>query len=197
MKIKKTKEISCPFCGLKIMQNRKSNRYICINSKCSNYRQELNVKDVTPHANSFFEVLSIYFPNDFEIDGIKCISMQNFICGLIEPVQAKQKIICSSFSEEQLLDIEANQSRYIKHNVLYWKGIPFKKNSPKFEFFITKAYNELFNNEGFKNFLMGAGEYPIFVDYREEKNKKYLITPNQHIKQLQRLYKMGIEKNLY
>ncbi len=93
-------------------------------------------------------VLSNFYPNSFEIDGVACASMEGFLQSLKFKNKEKQRKICA------LVGIEAkNAGRKkwlwkITGNV-YWQGKRIKRDGKDFKNLLVKGYRELLKNPTF------------------------------------------------
>ena len=96
-------------------------------------------------------VLSNLYPNAFDIDGVKCASMEGFLQSLKHSDPQLQKKICAlsgkDAKERSITDWQATQT-------VYWQGKPIGRQSSEFQTLLFRAYRSLFQqNETFRTAL--------------------------------------------
>ena len=76
---------------------------------------------------------------------------------------------------------------------LWWRGIPYKRNSKEYQHLIDRAYNALYTqNEDFRKALRDAGEKTIFTHSIGKSNKKEtVLTEKEFCSRLQHLKDYG------
>lgn len=104
--------------------------------------------------------LSNFAAHEFEIDGVKCASMEGFLQSLKHKNPEIQKHICS------LIGIKAKKAggqNWKKHQKLYWMNEAMDRRSPKYQKLLDRAYDALYENQGFKAALAAAGKDAVFT----------------------------------
>lgn len=96
-------------------------------------------------------VLSNLYPNAFEIDGVKCASMEGFLQSLKYSNPQLQKETCAlsgkDAKERSITDWQATQT-------VYWQGKSIGRQSPEFQTLLLRAYQSLdLQNETFRTAL--------------------------------------------
>jgi len=102
--------------------------------------------------------LTNFAPHSFEIDGVKCASMEGFLQSLKTNDMLIQKEIC------QLVGIEAKNWGN-EHNIiwketqtLYWQGREYDRQGDEYQKLLDRAYDELAKNENFRKALLATGQ---------------------------------------
>lgn len=102
--------------------------------------------------------LTNFAPNSFEIDGVKCVSMEGFLQALKTDDPLIQIEIC------QLVGIEAKRWGE-EHNVawkevqkLWWQGREYDRHGYEYQKLLNRAYKALFQNEDFRKALSATGQ---------------------------------------
>ena len=99
-------------------------------------------------------VLSNLYPNAFEIDGVRCASMEGFLQALKYEDHETQKEICALSGKEAK---ERSISDWQENQIIYWRGQPIKRQSQDFKTLIRRAYKCLFEqNDAFRNALLST-----------------------------------------
>jgi len=98
--------------------------------------------------------LSNFAPHEFEIDGIKCASMEGFLQSLKFKDIEMQKHVCS------LVGIKAKYKGKHKKwwitQTLYWQGQEYKRDSNEYQELLKRAYLELAKNSSFKKAILAS-----------------------------------------
>jgi predicted NAD-dependent protein-ADP-ribosyltransferase YbiA (DUF1768 family) len=112
--------------------------------------------------------LSNFSPHPFEIDGVQCASMEGFLQALKNKNPAIQKLRCS------FVGIRAkkagSRNKWFRKQKLYWKGEEFDRKSDEYQELLDRAYDALYENEGFKDALRAAGD-AVFTHSIGKKNQ--------------------------
>ena len=99
-------------------------------------------------------VLSNLYPNAFEIDGVRCASMEGFLQALKYEDDETKKEICTLSGKEAK---ERSISDWQKTQTVYWQGLPINRQSQDFQMLIRRAYQCLFKqNDTFRNALLST-----------------------------------------
>lgn len=136
--------------------------------------------------------LSNLFPYEFEIDGIKCASMEGFIrCLTVDDTTSEgktaKKMLCG------LYGVNAYKIRYFLRDwrttqTIFWNNKEIVRQSEEYKELITKAYDCLYQNVLFKMVLDNVPK-SIMLDHSIGKtdNTETLLTKYEYIYQLDRL----------
>ena len=126
--------------------------------------------------------LSNFSPHPFEIDGIQCNSMEGFLQGLKFESEEMQKYVCT------LVGIAAkkkgkNKNWQIKQT-LYWKGVPIKRDSDKYQTLLNKAYNALYENKKFRAALEATKGATLTHSIGKNKKSETVLTTQEFCSRL-------------
>ncbi len=99
-------------------------------------------------------VLSNLHPNAFELDGIKCASMEGFLQSLkYEDVEVQKEICALSGMEAK----ERSTSGWQTSQTVYWQGNSIRRQSQQFQDLIERSYFQLYQqNETFRKALLST-----------------------------------------
>ncbi len=102
--------------------------------------------------------LTNFFAYTFEVDGVKCASMEGFLQSLKTDDPSIQEEIC------QLVGIEAknwgDEHGFVwkETQILYWQGHKYDRQGVEYQKLLDRAYDELAKNEEFRKALLATGK---------------------------------------
>jgi predicted NAD-dependent protein-ADP-ribosyltransferase YbiA (DUF1768 family) len=100
--------------------------------------------------------LSNFAPHPFEIDGVKCNSMEGFLQSLKFKDPDMQEYVCT------LVGFKAKSKGYGKNwwrtQTLWWRGKEIDRHSQEYQDLLDRAYDELAKNDGFQRALLATGD---------------------------------------
>ena len=112
--------------------------------------------DITSRGKYPANALSNFAPHPFEIDGVKCASMEGFLQALKCKNEKTQELVCS------FTGIKAKRSgsrkKWFRKQILHWQGVEYKRNSDEYQELLDRAYDALYENDGFKRALRASGD---------------------------------------
>jgi len=133
--------------------------------------------------------LTNFAPHAFEIDGIKCASMEGFLQSLIINDEKIQKEIC------QLVGIEAKNWGIAQDSVwqetqcLWWKGQKYDRHGKGYQELLDRAYAELSKNENFKKALLATGDETLTHSIGSSDPYETILTEKEFCDRLMELRK--------
>lgn len=126
--------------------------------------------------------LSNFAPHPFIIDGVKCNSMEGFLQSLKFSNPEMQKYICS------LIGITAKRKgkgkKWFRTQILYWQGKEYKRDSEEYQILLNRAYNALYQNEGFKNALLATKNATLTHSIGKNKISETVLTAREFCSRL-------------
>ena len=134
------------------------------------------------------DALSNFAAYDFEVDGVKCASMEGFLQNLKFRSVKKQHVICRLTVKEAKFSAGRLRTFLWKFTqTLYWNGQKYKRSSSAYQELITKAYDCLWENENFRNALFSTGNESLCHKMGGHDIRKTVLTEQEFIGQLNRL----------
>ena len=133
---------------------------------------EIQFMDIGSKNGYPASALSNFAPHPFELDGVKCNSMEGFLQGLKFESKEMQEYVCT------LVGFAAKKkggSKNWQHNqTLYWRGEPIKRDSEEYQNLLNRAYNAMYQtvNSGLLLKHQKAQHLPIQL-VRTRKVKQY------------------------
>ena len=85
--------------------------------------------------------LSNFSPHPFEIDGVKCNSMEGFLQGLKFESKEMQEYVCTlvGYAAKK----KGRNKNWQEKQTLYWRGVSIKRDSDEYQNLLNRAYNAL------------------------------------------------------
>jgi len=138
--------------------------------------------------------LSNFAPHPFEIDGVKCNSMEGFLQSIKFKSIEMQEYVCT------LIGITAKRKGAKKNwqetQTLYWKGSEIKRNSQEYQDLLDRAYNELYKNTKFKAALEASGKATLIHTIGKTDPTKTILTVKEFCSRLTKLRDFGALKEI-
>jgi predicted NAD-dependent protein-ADP-ribosyltransferase YbiA (DUF1768 family) len=131
--------------------------------------------------------LSNFAPHSFEIDGVKCASMEGFLQSLKADDPLVQKEIC------QLVGIKAknwgnkHDTVWKKTQTLYWQGRAYDRQGDEYQELLNRAYDELGKNEEFKKALLATGQEVLIHSIGKSDPFETILTEDEFCSRLMKL----------
>lgn len=130
-------------------------------------------------------VLSNLYPNAFEIDGIRCASMEGFLQSLKIEDPELQKEICTLSGKEAK---ERSTSDWQATQIIYWQGKHILRQYPEFQALLRKAYQCLFEqNETFRTALLSTKGNRLYHTRGLSNPRKTILTEQEFCTMLNEL----------
>jgi predicted NAD-dependent protein-ADP-ribosyltransferase YbiA (DUF1768 family) len=138
--------------------------------------------------------LSNFAPHPFEIDGVKCNSMEGFLQGLKFKSPEMQAEVC------KLVGFAAKKKGYGKNwqqtQTLYWRGVPIKRESKEYQELLDRAYMELYKNAKFRSALEATGTAVLTHTIGKSSEKETVLTKSEFCSRLTKLRDFGTLKEV-
>lgn len=131
--------------------------------------------------------LTNFAPYSFEIDGVKCASMEGFLQSLKTKYLFIQTEIC------QLVGIEAKRWGE-EHDVawkevqkLWWQGHEYDRHSHEYQELLDRAYDALFQNDDFRKALLATGQEILTHSIGKSDPSDTILTEEEFCSRLMKL----------
>ncbi len=125
-------------------------------------------------------VLSNFYPNAFEFDGVQCASMEGFLQSLKFKNKDKQVEICS------LVGIDAKKAGKKKWlwkltGNIYWQGKKIKRTGRTYKNLLFRVYGELLKNERFAKAIEDSYWCKYTHSIGKSNKRKTILTEEEFI----------------
>lgn len=126
--------------------------------------------------------LSNFSPHPFEIDGVKCNSMEGFLQSLKFESLDMQEYVCSlvGYAAKK----KGRNKNWNQKQILYWRGVEYKRLSNEYQELLDRAYDELSLNTGFQNALLATNNSSITHSIGKNKESETVLTEREFCSRL-------------
>ena len=138
--------------------------------------------------------LSNFSPHPFEIDGVKCNSMEGFLQSLKFESIEMQEYVCTlvGYAAKK----KGAKKNWKQTQTLYWKGVPIKRDSQEYQDLLDRAYTELYKNTKFKAALEASGLAKLTHSIGKTKQTETVLTVKEFCSRLTKLRDTGTLKQI-
>ncbi len=133
--------------------------------------------------------LSNFTPHPFEIDGVACNSMEGFLQSLKFESIEMQKYVCTLVGKAA--KFKGKKKKWYQKQVLYWKGEVYKRDSEEYQLLLNRAYNALYENEGFRKALDSTKGCVLTHSIGKSKQNETVLTASEFCSRLTYLRDIG------
>ena len=131
--------------------------------------------------------LSNFSPHPFVLDGVECASMEGFLQSLKFKNPDMQKEVCKLIGKAA--KFKGKKKKWWRDQILYWQGKEYKRDSQEYQELLTRAYDALFENEGFRKALEATNNATLTHSLGSRDIHRTVLTEREFISQLNRLRK--------
>ncbi|MFA6437251.1 MAG: hypothetical protein WC242_03740 [Candidatus Paceibacterota bacterium] len=98
--------------------------------------------------------LSNFAPHSFEIDGVKCASMEGFLQSLKVTDPFFQIDVCQLVGSDARHWGDEHNAEWRKAQTLWWQSKAYDRHSPEYQELLDRAFEALLKNEDFRRALL-------------------------------------------
>jgi len=133
--------------------------------------------------------LSNFAPHPFEIDGVKCASMEGFLQSLKFKDPNIQEYVCTLVGKEA--KFKGKKKKWWQDQTLCWRGVSMKRDSVEYQQLLDRAYMELYKNSGFRKALDTTQKAVLTHEMGKRNMSETVLTKNEFCGRLMRLRDNG------
>jgi predicted NAD-dependent protein-ADP-ribosyltransferase YbiA (DUF1768 family) len=133
--------------------------------------------------------LSNFAPHPFEIDGIKCNSMEGFLQSLKFESKEMQEYVCTlvGYAAKK----KGRNKNWKQSQILYWREKEIKRSSQEYQDLLDRAFSELYKNTKFKAALEASGNAVLTHSMGRSKESETVLTVREFCSRLTKLRDFG------
>lgn len=129
--------------------------------------------------------LSNFAAHPFEIDGVKCNSMEGFLQSLKFSNPEMQKEVCLLIGKAA--KFKGKNKKWWKTQTLYWQGKEIARESEEYQVLLDRAYEALAQNSGFRQALIMTGKANLTHSIGKNKKTETVLTSQEFCSRLMNL----------
>ena len=129
--------------------------------------------------------LSNFAPHPFEIDGVKCNSMEGFLQSLKFSGEEMQVYVCTLVG--RAAKFKGKKKRWQPSQILYWKGVEIKRESLEYQQLLDRAFDCLSKNSKFQNALLASGNATLKHTIGRTNAKETVLTIKEFCGRLEKI----------
>jgi len=123
------------------------------------------------------DVLSNFYPNGFEIDGVRCRSMESFLQSLKYKNARRQIEVCLLAGKKAKQNAQAKNWR--KKQILWWRGKKYKRADAEYQELLRHAYASLAVNPVFIKALKDTGSELLTHSIGKQNPNETILTEKE------------------
>ena len=132
--------------------------------------------------------LSNFAPHPFVLDGVEIASMEGFLQSLKFKNIDMQKYVCTLVGKAA--KYKGKDKKWWQTQTLYWQDKEYKRDSKEYQLLLNRAYNGLYQNEGFKKALEASKPSILTHSIGKNDESKTVLTQSEFCGRLMKL-RMG------
>ena len=132
--------------------------------------------------------LSNFAPHPFVLDGVEIASMEGFLQSLKFKNVDMQKYVCTLVGKAA--KYKGKDKKWWQTQTLYWQDKEYKRDSKEYQLLLNRAYNALYQNEGFKKALEASKPSILTHSIGKNDESKTVLTQSEFCGRLMKL-RMG------
>ena len=133
--------------------------------------------------------LSNFAPHPFILDDIECASMEGFLQSLKFKSPEIQKYVCTLVGKAA--KFKGKKKNWYVDQKLYWKGKAYAREGDEYQDLLNRAYNALYENQGFRNALESTKGMTLTHNIGKNKKQETVLTVNEFCSRLTHLRDIG------
>ncbi|AAQ81436.1 gp30.3 [Aeromonas phage 31] len=129
--------------------------------------------------------LSNFAPHEFYIDGVRCASIEGFLQSLKFKSPEMQEHVCSLVGKAA--KFKGKKKNWWRDQTLYWRGKPMHRQSDAYSELISRAYDEVSKNSGFKRAILATRNSSLTHSMGKNKKNETVLTEQEFCSNLYRV----------
>lgn len=138
--------------------------------------------------------LSNFSPHPFEIDGVKCNSMEGFLQSLKFKSAEMQVEVCKlvGFAAKR----KGSKKNWRRMQILWWRGKEMSRISVEYQELLDRAYEAMYKNTKFKKALEASKGATLTHSIGKSKETETVLTTREFCSRLTKLRDFGTLKEI-
>lgn len=133
--------------------------------------------DISSEGSYPGDVLSNFTPYTFTFRGIEFTSMESLLQGLkFEGVETQNRVFQRVGVKAKL---RGKKRKWYLNQILYWQGVPMKRDSAEYRAIVEEAYEALSQNKDFQKTLLATGEKTLYHTMGKSDPTRTILTEEE------------------
>jgi predicted NAD-dependent protein-ADP-ribosyltransferase YbiA (DUF1768 family) len=141
--------------------------------------------DISSKSGYPSSALSNFAPHPFVLDGVEINSMEGFLQSLKFKSPDMQEYVCKLVGAAAKK--KGSDKNWKKTQTLYWRGKEIDRHSDEYQELLDRAYDALFQNEGFKKALLASKDSVYKHSMGKSNPKDTILTTSEFCSRLTKL----------
>lgn len=129
--------------------------------------------------------LSNFAPHGFELDGVKCASMEGFLQSLKFSNPDMQEYVCTLAGAAA--KAKGAKKVWWRDRILYWRGKPIERDGKEYQELLDRAYDALGENASFRRALLSTQNAVLTHSMGKKKKSETILTEQEFCSRLMKL----------
>ncbi len=129
--------------------------------------------------------LSNFAPHPFMLDGVQCASMEGFLQSLKFENADMQREVCLLVGKAA--KFRGKKKKWYRTQLLYWQGVPIKRDSAEYQALLDRAFDALSCNEGFRKALLATNNAVLEHSIGKRKIEETVLTRQEFCSRLTKI----------
>lgn len=138
--------------------------------------------------------LSNFAPHPFEIDGVKCNSMEGFLQSLKFKSIEMQEHVCTLVGMKA--KFKGKEKKWWKTQTLWWRGEEIDRHSDEYQELLDRAYNELAKNSSFQKALLATKNSTLTHSIGKNNPSQTILTNSEFCSRLMKI-RARLQREMY
>ena len=149
--------------------------------------------DISSRAKYPAKALSNFASHSFELDDVKIMSIEGFLQSLKFKSVEMQEEVCKLVGGGAKK--RGSQKKWFRKQVLYWRGVEYKRDSDEYQDLLDRAYNACYEQaESFRKALAQTVGATLTHAMGKNKKSETVLTTQEFCSRLTKLRDYGIIK---
>jgi predicted NAD-dependent protein-ADP-ribosyltransferase YbiA (DUF1768 family) len=131
----------------------------------------------------------------FELDGVKCASMEGFLQSLKSENVPVQNEICQLIGKPAKKWGQAHNIEWKLEQKLWWQGRAYDRHGQEYQNLLDRAYEALSKNEEFRKALLATGNENLTHSIGQTDPRETILTEQEFCSRLMRLRSTLLTQN--
>ena len=129
--------------------------------------------------------LSNFAPHPFEIDGVKCNSMEGFLQSLKFENPDMQVFVCQLVGKAA--KFKGKKKKWWRTQTLYWRGKTIPRDSEEYQQLLDRAFDALSENQSFCSALLATGKATLTHSIGKSNQSETVLTKQEFCSRLTKI----------